>query len=145
MSVTAVKLKQPAGELEPSLFPAEDIDARLAAYIADGESRAAGLSGDAKDLAVTAWAYYRAYDAIVKRLSGNPSEASVDSGKSRYKYSPEQVVEFKTSRAGWLSIFDSYFPTTTGASVGVAQMNNPLPLCSLCRSSNCLHLPGVCR
>jgi hypothetical protein len=142
MSVTVAKLKQPEGELEPSLFPAGDIDTRLVAYIADGVTRAADLSGDAKDAAVTAWAYYRAYAAVVQSLSITPSERSFDSGKSRYKYSPEQVSEFKQSRDSWLDVFNQMTGRgATGSSVAVGQMKAPLLPCPLCR---CRHAFGAC-
>ena len=141
MSVTAAQLKQHAGELEPSLFPAGDIDARLAAYIADGEGRASGLSGAAKDLAVTAWAYYRAYAAVVQNLSITPSERSFDSGKSRYKYSPEQIAEFKQCRDSWLETFNQLpGQSTSGSSVAVGQMKSAIPFCSICHHDNCCHV-----
>lgn len=78
MAVTAPDLTAPAGELDRAiLFPADDagaFTARLTAYLAQGEAKAAAITdADTKDAAVTAWAYYRAYDAVATRMLAEPA------------------------------------------------------------------------
>src|ERR1051325_1922252 len=103
MSVRIEQLKAPSltepentGEIEPAWFPEGTVDVYLQAYISDGVARAASLPEGEQDAAVIAWAYYRAFKAIHLRFSSDPSEWTFDSGRTRGKFTAEQIAEFAT-------------------------------------------------
>ncbi len=128
MPVTKADLKAPKGEIEPAWFPAGDVDDRLDAYIADGEARAASVAESVRDAYVKAWAYHRAYKAVHMLLSGGPGEVKLDSGRTNYKYSPEQIAAFAARADYWFGIAEG---TTgrRGSSVAVGRMKPTRLIC----------------
>lgn len=82
MAVLPADITSPKGELDRTvLFPGEssaDFTAQLQAYIDQGSLKAADLTDpDEQDAAVTAWAYYRAYDAVATRMIASRSSMSL--------------------------------------------------------------------
>lgn len=67
----------PRGDLEPELFPAGDLEARISAYIGEAQQR-----GETPE-AIRAWVYYRAFQAALLIHSLAPQSESVEG----YSYS----------------------------------------------------------
>lgn len=86
MAVDPSTLIAPLGLVESSLFPGEDLTARLTHYVSE--------KGGEPDEAVEAWAYHRAFLAVYTRLSGVPSTASFGGGQSE-SYMQSQISNFK--------------------------------------------------
>lgn len=113
MAVTAAQLKSPTGKVEAAFFPGETggtLDARLAAYIAEGESEA-GDVGDwdsqaEYDAAVTSWAYYRAFEAVYLRLIATPSTVSITEEGST-QFTQQQINAFKDQSDNYRTAFDA--------------------------------------
>ena len=116
MSVVWTDLTAPQGRLAVSVLFPEDTDAgqaRLTAYIADGVARAAARSvatADA-DAYVTAWSYYRAYDALVDAMAADPG-AVAQSDQNSGSWSQDQRDTFKERAAYWLGVADGFVPNT---------------------------------
>ncbi|HEY7234904.1 MAG TPA: hypothetical protein VH539_12190 [Gemmatimonadaceae bacterium] len=130
MSITPADLLAPVGEIEPSFFPSDDdatLEARLQAYIDDGEAQAANAAvpDEGTDQAVEAWAYYRAYKAIWLRLSEAPSSLSFTDQGSRSR-TDQQREAFHQLWQNYLAIYNGLTPApapqqaTTRAPGGVA-------------------------
>lgn len=118
MAVTPAALISPTGELDPAiLFPGESTSvftARLTAYLAQGATEAAGLSGAALDAAVTNWAYYRAYDAVAQRLAAEPVSQSL-SDQGSVTYGGNQARTFRALADAKLAAFTAAVaPDTIG-------------------------------
>lgn len=88
MAVTLADIKAPTGEVESWLFPREldaAVDARLTAYLEEGEAKVADTDYPNPDAIVTAWAYFRVYDAVYLRLTTNASTRSLaDQGSQQW-------------------------------------------------------------
>lgn len=127
MSVKADNLKAPKGEIEAGWFA--DIDDRLQAYIEDGVARAASLPADDQDAAVTAWAYFRAYQTIVLNRSTSPADVKLDSGRTAYRFTPEQIAEIKERRDYWQAIAYGLMPADVTATAAMPAMFSLAPGC----------------
>lgn len=114
MSVTDANLTSPVGELDPAvLFPGEsagDFTDRLDAYIRQGVIEAVALSGAEQDVAVTRWAYYRAYDAVAQRLTATAQSISLSDQGSR-TYTLGQADRFQAKAAAYRALFDAGLAT----------------------------------
>lgn len=127
MAVVVADLTSPTGELDRTvLFPGDDASAftaRLTAYIAQGvtEATAESIAAGDVDAAVTAWAYYRAYDAVYQRLAASPLSVTLsDQGGSSYGAS--QAGHFKALAEAKLAEFEGLAePTTTEPSTPVSR------------------------
>lgn len=113
--INASSLLAPGGEIEPEFFPEEDLDKvteRLDAYLTEGYAKAAALSaGTDRENAATAWAYYRAYSAIYRRLLAAPSTWSLaDEGSA--SYTQKQIESFQSLAAAKLEEFEVWVPVT---------------------------------
>jgi hypothetical protein len=123
MSVDAEKLKAiNGGEIEEYWFPDGDASTRLKAYVDDGVARAASLPEDDQDAAVTAWAFFRAYQAIVLNRSASPSDVKLDSGKTAYRFTPEQIADIKERRDYWQAIAYGLMPADESATAAMPTM-----------------------
>lgn len=103
-------LLSPLGPIEPSMFPADtpdDLQARLAAYITDGAARSAQFTGADQNDAMTAWALWRAFDAIALRLSTTFASATNDDGTSR-SYTSAQAKLMRDRANEQLATFRSF-------------------------------------
>jgi hypothetical protein len=114
MAITSADLLAPLGDIEPSFFPSDDpaaLDARLNAYIADGEAQAAAAQVPEvnTDAAVEAWAYYRAYKAIWLRLSEAPSSLSMIDQGSRSR-TDQQREAFHQLWEQYLTLWNGLTP-----------------------------------
>lgn len=104
MAVTPDLLLSPDGELEGWLFPHESharLLVRLQKYIDAGASTALALDPVPPDLdaVVREYAYYRAYDAVVLRLSADPSKQEF-TNQGRQEWSKEQLGAMVERRDG---------------------------------------------
>ncbi len=106
--IDAPSLLAPIGEIELEFFPEEDestVTERLDAYIAEGTRKSAALSGAEQDVAVTAWAYHRAYLAIYTRLLAAPSSWSLNDEGSASR-TGMQISAFRDLAVAKLSEFN---------------------------------------
>lgn len=106
MTVVVAEFLAPRGLIEPGLFPLDSGPAlaeRLNEYLTQGQQNVAGLglSAAQQDEAVTAYVYYRSYDAVVDRLAITPSTVSfADQGS--VSFSSAQMGTFATKRDKFL-------------------------------------------
>lgn len=69
----------PVGLLTPTLFPGQNLETLVAAWLTEAESKAAAADTVERQTEATrAWVYYRAYFDVWQRLSSNPSSLSLD-------------------------------------------------------------------
>lgn len=112
MAVVPSDLKTPIGKIDgASMFPGEvtaTLDARLEAYIDEGEDEAGPLSEwDSQaelDAAVTQWAYYRAFEAVHIRLIANPAMVGI-AGEGNTAFTSSQIESFGTLAAEFKARF----------------------------------------
>jgi hypothetical protein len=126
MSLEPSQLKAPEGELEDFMFPAGDIDTRIAAWLEEAADKVATLSSSDQDNAARAWVYYRGFKAFVLRVTATPAKRTMDSGKTEYEFTSEQIRTWKAMPDYWLGQFQGYF-STTPVSVAVGKMKDPTP------------------
>jgi hypothetical protein len=126
VTLVAADLKTPKGELETFMFPDGSLDTRITAYLEEAEDKVADLDSGLQDDAARAWVYYRAYKAVCARLGGTPSQVTLDSGKTEFRYSGEQLKEFQKQRDFYLVQFNGYFADSP-VGVAVGSINSPIP------------------
>ena len=114
-------LIEPTGELSKGLFPDDASDAefegRLQSYLntAYGKLDAAAVTGDVtRDNAAEAYAYFRAYDHIYRRLSATPMQVTLTDQGSR-TYSRDQIAAFRNLAADYLMEWQQTVPDLTPA------------------------------
>jgi hypothetical protein len=104
VAVLPADLIAPKGEIEPSLFAADDVGgtttARVTAALA--EATAAGATTDA---ALKAWGYYRVFGAKAQQLADTPDSMSADGQSQSWGYQRIQYYENKAQR--WLSVYSA--------------------------------------
>ena len=123
----AADLIEPKGELSRGLFPEdkseEEFENRLQSYLNIGYSllTQAGITDVAenatkRNTGAEAYAYFRAYNAIVTRLSATPISAALNDQGSR-TYSNEQISRFQGKLdewyADWIAIIPDLSPPPT--------------------------------
>lgn len=128
MAVTTENIVSPLGEIEhESMFPDDDdeeFDARISGYITDGYTRTS------IDSAVTAWAHYRALNAVYLRLSAEPGRGDLDEGGS-FSYLLTQMHNFRDRAQEFKAQFDAtikasivvgpvYIPGTTAVGTDIS-------------------------
>lgn len=118
MAVVWSDLVAPAGRLDVAvLFPddyASDLgEARLTGYLADATARATAKAVEAGnvDAYVTAWSYYRAYDAKVDEMAAGAGNAAIVNEES-VAWAKDQRDTFKERAAFWLGEADGFVPDT---------------------------------
>lgn len=121
MAVTlfAANFIHPEGELQPVMFPKENLGALLDAWISQATSKVAGVAASEQDNAAAAWVYYRAYSTIARRIGASPSshsssgtggvETTVNWGQNRADYW-EELAQQQLDR------FEYYVPPAPTAS-----------------------------
>lgn len=118
MPLVAADLLSPKGMISPTMFPGTDaraLDARVAAYLADGYDKAATVeAGVRQDQAARAWAYHRACEDTFVRLSAEPAALDVEA-KGGHTYSVKQIEHFRTLSETYLSRFYEAVSTTSEA------------------------------
>src|SRR5574337_832347 len=121
MAVTAADLLAPAGRLDPAvLWPTEslaDVQSRIAAYLTDAVLRTASFAAADIDAAVTAWVYYRAYDAVYQRIISTPASATL-AEQGSYAILPGQLAAIATERDSWRATFDALAPSSAVVRIG---------------------------
>jgi len=93
MAVSYVELIYPDGQLQVSMFPEEDLETLVTAWLSEGTEKASEIDSGLRDEAVRDWVYYRAYSAIADRLAMTPDQASAD-GMSR-SISSSRIEHFR--------------------------------------------------
>lgn len=78
VTLTVADVTYPIGELQASMFPANDLATSAASWLSQNE-----VTGSGDNIAARHWLYYRAYDAIASRLSNSPSVINVDGTVTR--------------------------------------------------------------
>ncbi|MGI8765698.1 MAG: hypothetical protein ACR2KM_04170 [Gemmatimonadaceae bacterium] len=124
MAVAASDLIAPVGELEPSLFPSDDLTSllvRLSRYLSDATDRLVSYSTVAlpdqqADRARRAYAYAEAYAAVYRRMAAAPiSTTFADQGSMTFAVA--QAREFKAlsdlKRAEYQSLLPVADPATS--------------------------------
>lgn len=84
ITLTALDLVQPNGELANSYFPDADLDDHLAGWLARATVQVEGdsdIAASAQNDAAEAWVYYLAYKYIANRLGSMPNTTSIGSGE----------------------------------------------------------------
>lgn len=109
MPLTPTDLLEPIGDLSPELFPGKDaaaIDTQLQAYLTDGYGRVpATITGTSADNAAKAWAYTRAYQNVLIRLSRTPATANL-TNEGSYTILGEQIRTFAKLATKWESEYN---------------------------------------
>lgn len=123
MSVTPQQLKTPQGELEPEWFPLGDIDGRLNAWLDEATARVANLSASIRDASIKAYCYWKAYEAIYRRMLASPKAITVDSGKTESEYDVRQMMAFGQLADRYQTEFQGYFQTSS-SSVAAKQISS---------------------
>jgi hypothetical protein len=126
MSLTVQDLIAPKGELEEFMFPDGGLESRVQAYLNEAIAKVSGLAAASQDGAARAWVYHRAYKAFSMALSAQPAEATLDSGKTEWKFSSEQIKTFKAQSDYWLEQYQGFF-SDTPVGVSVGGMKDPTP------------------
>lgn len=85
MPLTSADLISPVGELAASLFPGEDLETFVTAWLTDATERTDNLS------AQRAWVYHRAYTHVANRMhaglaSESKGSASASRDASQFRY-----------------------------------------------------------
>lgn len=125
MAVTleTYQLSQPDGELEASLFPDDDMEEKLAGWLAQATTKVeadADIAAADQNEAAAAWVYYRAYTYIAQWMMLQASSAEAD-GLSR-TISNDQRAYFSRKANEWLDKSNGYaVPTARVAFFGVAK------------------------
>lgn len=118
MAVTLISddLLQPAGELDESLFPADNCNDFVAGWLsqaADKVLASANITAADQDKAAAAWVYYRAYTWVANRIANTPESVTV--GPRTERSSATQQKYFADLAAFWLEQYYG-FDTATVAS-----------------------------
>jgi hypothetical protein len=116
---TAADLIEPKGELSKGLFPEDETDQvfedRLQSYLNSAYAlltQAAIADLALRDKGAIAYAYYRAYDAIYRRLSITPISVSLTDQGAR-TYSRDQIATFRNLALDWLAEWEEIVPNLT--------------------------------
>lgn len=122
MAITLIvdDLKQPTGELMPSLFPGNDIDLLIAGWLqqASDEILFRGIADVDATQAAYAWVYYRAYEHVSIRLNAEFASRVISSGAGNATQSVtgDQRKFFADRSMYWFGFFNSYTaPTAVNA------------------------------
>lgn len=90
----------PVGLLTAALFPGQNLEAMVSAWLTEAESKAAAAATpEQQNEAIRAWVYYRAYFDVWQRLSSNPASLSLDG--TSMSMGQEQI-------ASYLNLWKSY-------------------------------------
>lgn len=133
MAVSPSAFIDPVGTLTTSLFPGDDqnaLTARVTAYIAaaatDARVMAIVGAGGSSDAATTAYAYWRAYSAVVQRMNTEPLSVRLnDPDKGSHAYSAAQIGQMQQLADSFNQQLDAMLPpddepVTPAMSMGVS-------------------------
>ena len=122
-TLTAADLREPAGQLPDGIFPAGTtsigIDAILAAYLADADTRAAAASltdQPALDNYARAWAYHRAYKARYVEMLSDPASQS-EEGQGSATYTASQIAAMGALADAYRLEAETLLPVDAGGAV----------------------------
>jgi len=125
MAVTleTYQLYQPDGELEATLFPDADMEAKLSGWLAQAttkvEADADIATADQND-AAAAWVYYRAYSYIAQWMRADPERVTV--GERTEWLGADRSKFFASRAASWIDTFSGFStPTARVAFFGLAR------------------------
>jgi hypothetical protein len=89
MSLTASDLKHPNGEMQSVMFPDNDIDTLLAAWLIEAQGKTAIEEAQKR------WVYYKGYTAIANRIAATPSSQS-HQGTQAVSWSDSRIQQFRS-------------------------------------------------
>ena len=91
----------PVGLLTAALFPGQNLEAMVSAWLTEAETRAAAAATvEQQTEAVKSWVYHRAYFDVWQRLSSNPASLSLDG--TSYGMGQEQIAAYLNLANGYL-------------------------------------------
>lgn len=131
--MTVADLIQPIGEIEPDLFADDDpggsTDVRVTQYLALAEVAAIGIADEAvKNQFIEAFVYAKTFRTFARQLRQVPAEQEQDSGKSKRKYSREQIASFEADAAMYQAQADALIAVVTGASTSQRPVTKAVPV-----------------
>jgi len=111
MAVTSADLTYPpggTGEIRPDWFSGEDLADLLAVWIAAGEALVpSGGTPEQSDRLVTAYAYWKAYDAKAALMAGAVNSLSIDGGDLAISYAKDQRDFFIGKASFWRLAYEA--------------------------------------
>lgn len=121
VTLTPADLTYPAGQLQEGFFPDDDLQGNLVVWLAEAKDKVADVVLDQQDDAAAAWVYYRAYQAVARRIGAQPSRESYggagggsnvtrDWGQNKSDYWEGLADE-------QLALFQGYVHTSSGGTV----------------------------
>lgn len=114
MALEPADLIEPAGRLQDSLFPGEDLLALATAWLATAYTKVSDVSGSLIDAAATAYTYYLAYSHVADRLAGQPNSVSVDSAAQiQQAIGQDRIAYFSRLAQKYLDEYQGYLPGVT--------------------------------
>jgi hypothetical protein len=103
----------PDGLLTTALFPGQNLETLVSAWLTEAEARAAAADTvERQTEAVAAWVYYRAYFDVWQRLSSNPSQLSLDG--TSYGMGQDQINSYLTLWKSYKADYDAAMGLTRG-------------------------------
>lgn len=100
VDLVASDLIHPTGELQESMFPDEDLETNVIAWLTQTEAQLSGSNLVAKH-----WVYYRGYDAVANRLTNTPATINIDSTVTR-TISSSQIKYYQDKATAHLSEYN---------------------------------------
>lgn len=110
VTLTVDDFIQPTGELYDSLYPEEDMRLLVDGWLQQAISlveATTNILAENRNLAASAWVYYRAYSHIAQRLMASASTMSVD-GKVSRSTASDQRQYYTALAAERRKLFDSF-------------------------------------
>lgn len=104
MAVLAADLTAPKGELQTAWFA--DLPGSLAVWIPLGVAQVpSGATTEQADRVTIAYAYWRGFEDVLLRASGDPNSLSIDKGDISLSFSKDQRDRFAEKRGEWKEAF----------------------------------------
>lgn len=116
VTLTLEDFVQPAGELYDSLFPEQDLYTLVDGWLQQAIYKVEGtatIPAEHRNLAASAWVYYRAYSHIAQRLMASAATMNVD-GKVSRTIASDQRQHFADLATAKLTMYEQLsVPTVT--------------------------------
>lgn len=111
--LTATDLLEPLGSLTPGMFPGDDAETTLDAYLETAYERADTLQVAAtdRDEYARALVYARAWERVATRLSSTPANVSLADQGTR-TYNAEQLRQAVANADRWRAVATDLEPIT---------------------------------
>lgn len=115
----------PIGELQPALFPNEELADLVDTWLAEAQGKTAALPAGCVDEATGAWVYYRAYAAVANRIAATPTREAYFNNVDRWQ-SADRVEYFRRKAEEYRQRFEGLASMAgDGPAVGVVLQQPP--------------------